>query len=209
MRVLFFLCAVFGLISCGKKVGESSDKPYVISEERRKYEMQDELYEKGEIDKIVLMNLPKYFYGSENFILDDSSNVFYYHFQPKIYESCIPFEDDDIPYFQGLEPDLLIQLPKESLAAFVKLNFRRGIKNKVKIASQKDTLNSKAYFKIRHALDKYLSFRPDNDIYLVYPTTQEEDSVLYYKKHQKVYNPDSIKWDKKRIRFFTKVKIEE
>ena len=72
-----------GFISCEKKkeIREKKYVPYVISEERKKYEMQDKLYKEGKIDKVVLTHLPEYFYGSENFILDDSSNVYYYQLE--------------------------------------------------------------------------------------------------------------------------------
>jgi hypothetical protein len=213
MRIVYFFFLVFGFISCEKKNKTFLKKyhPYIISEERRKYKIQDELYKKGEIDKVLLMNLPKYLYGTENFILDDSSNVYYY--QLERYFSAVgcgtDMEKDSIPFFLDIKPESFIKLSISSIDDFVKQNMRSGERNLVKIASQNDTLNSKAYFKLQEALNKYLNFREDRDIYLVYPTTQEEDTVLNYKKYKKNYESDSIKWDKKKIRFFTKSKIDE
>lgn len=211
MRLFYFLCFVLGFISCNKNEKITEYRPYIISEERKNYEMQDELYKEGKIDKVVLMNLPKYFYGSENFILDDSSNVYYYQLERFFSASGCGTDTgkDSISYFLNLKPENLIKLPIESIDNFVKLNFRNGERNAVKIASQKDTLNSKAYFKLQESLDKYLDYREDRDIYLIYPTTQEEDVVLLYKKRKKDYKSDSIKWDNKKIRFFSKPKIDE
>ena len=211
MRILFFLCVVLGLISCEKKTVEKEYEPYIISKVWKGYQ---EGRKKAKLNKSAIMEPPppvrmKWGYGYQNFIIDDSLNVFYYEFQPQFTESCIETEDDTIPYFQDLRPGLLIQLPKESLVEFVKLNFKRGIRNEVKIASQKDTLDSKQYYDLLKAFDKYLDGYEDGDIYGIFATTQEEDTILYYKKHQKWYNPDSIKWDKKRIRFFSKEKIDE
>lgn len=200
---------MLGFISCGKKNDEENIKPYIISKVCKDYQKAVEKSKKNTNGNPPLPPLVKWGYGQENFIIDDSLNVFYYQFQPKIYGGCIPTYDDDIPYFQNIGPDLLIQLPKESLLEFVKLNFKRGIRNKVKIASQKDTLNSKQYFDLLEAFDKYLDRHEDGDRYAIFASTQEEDTVLYYKKHKKWYNSDSIKWDKKRIRFFSKPNIDE
>lgn len=212
MRILFFLCIVFGLISCEKKTDQKEYEPYVISEVWDAYQKARKNPERDENGNILPPppHREKWGYGYENFIIDDSLNVFYYEFQPQFTESCIPEYEDSIPYLQGLRPDWLIQLPKESLTEFVKLNFKRGIRNKVKIASQKDTLSSKEYFDLMKAFDKYLDWdeNGDRDIYAIFATTQEEDTVLYYKKNKKAYYTDSIKWDKKRIRF-PKPKIDE
>lgn len=211
MRMVLFVFMVLGLISCEKKDNQKGYEPYVISEVWNAYQKASKNPERGK-DGGVLPPPPsrmKWAYGEQNFIIDDSLNVFYYQFQPLFTESCVPEHGDTIPYFQDLRPELLIQLPKESLAEFVRLNFKKGIVNRVKIASQRDTLNSKEYFDLVKSFDKYLDFSGDRDLYVIFASTQEEDTVLYYKKHKKWYNPDSIRWDKKRIRFFTKPKIDE
>lgn len=213
MRILFFLCAVFGLISCDKKV-KIKEKKYpvhIISKYFRENKELRKRYKEGDTSIILQPFLPRYLYGTENFILDDSSNIYYY--QLERYFSAVgcgnDMELDSIPFFLNIKPENIIRLSVNSIDDFVKLNIRQGERNLVKIASQKDTLNSKAYFKLQEALDKNLKFREDSDIYTAYPTTQEEDTVLYYKKHKKDYYADSIKRDKKRIRFFPKVKIDE
>ncbi len=203
MRIVYCICFVIVFFSCEKKDNGKKNKPYVISEVWNAYEkLLKNHRENGGKD-----NYPpppprmNWGYGYQNFIIDDSLNVFYYQFQPQFVESCIPSYDDDIPYFQDIRPNLLIQIPKESLVEFVKLNFKKGLRNKVKIASQKDTLNSKEYFDLIKAFDKYLDKNEDRDMYAVFATTQEEDSVLYYFKNKKDYYPEEIKWDKKKIRF--------
>ena len=75
----------------------------------------------------------------------------------------------------------------------------------VKIGSQLDTLKSNTYFKLQEALDKHLSFSQDRDCYVAYRTTQEEDTVLHYKKNNRLYRPELIKWDLKRIKFIKKI----
>lgn len=211
MRIVLFLCAVFGLVSCEKKDNLKEYEPYVISEVWNAYEKSCKFYAENDSMHKYPPPFPRknWGYGYENFLIDDSLNVFYYQFQPRYTESCIPELGDTIPYFQNIKPDMLLQLPKESLAEFVKLNFKKGIINRVKIASQRDTLNSKEYFDLIKAFDAYLDFYGDRDVYAIFASTQEEDSVLYYKKHKKWYNPDAVKWDRKRIRFFSKPKIDE
>lgn len=39
------------------------------------------------------------------------------------------------------------------------------------------------------------------DGYYIGRTTQEEDTVLKYKKNNKYYNFENIKWDKTKIKF--------
>lgn len=211
MRVIFILYVLLVLNSCEMKVTQKEYEPYIISKVPKDYQASVEKYKLDKNKRSLPPPPPPavWGYGFENFIIDDSLNVFYYQFQPKGYESCLSSEEDYIPYFQGLKPDMLIQLPKENLIEFVKLNFKRRIWNKVKIASQRDTLNSIEYFDLVKAFDKYLNKNEDGDTYRIFASTQEEDTVLYYKKHKKKYDSDSIKWDKKRVRFFSKPKIDE
>ena len=195
---------VFGMVSCEKKknVEEGKYPIHIISEYFRKNEELQKKAKDGDTLIIPPPILPKYLYGSENFILDDSSNVYYYQRKFVIQFCGTGLEKDTIPVFENIQPEYLIKVPISSISEFVKLNIRKGERNLVKIASQKDTLNSEAYFKLLNALDNNLDFREDRDVYLAYRTTQEEDTVLYYKKHKEYYDSDSVKWDMKRIRFF-------
>lgn len=209
MRFVLFLMIIFGVISCEKKndLKKNKYKTYVISTERKKYEEALILGKNCDTCIVPLVHMPIYLYGTENFILDDSSNVYYYQLE-RFYSAAgcgtgmeEEMKRDSIPVFKSLIPERIIQIPLSYIDDFIRLNLRRDERNLVKIASQKDTLDSDAYFKLIEALENNLEFRYDNDSYFVYRTTQEEDSVLHYKKYKKIYDTDSIKWDKNRIKF--------
>lgn len=210
MRVIFIMIISMILLSCQKKKIIDKKYPvYIISEKFREYEVSKENYKKGNNDSITIVQplLPKYLYGTDNFILDKESNVFYYQQKDEFIRAMCgtgmeeEMEKDSIPIFKNLTPEIIIQIPLNSIEDFLKLNFRKGKRNLVKIASQKDTLNSNAYYKLVEALDKCLNFKNDNDVWVIYPSTQEEDTVLFYKKIDKEYNSQKIKWDLKRIKF--------
>lgn len=208
MRFVCFLLVVIGVISCGKK--EDVKSPYVISKVWNEYSNFINTEEKDRNGNVLPPPPPryKYGYGYQNFIIDDSLKLYYYQLTPKFMEKCIVERDDTIPYFQDLKPEMLIEIPLNSINDFVKLNFKKGKSDKVKIASTKDTLNSEAYFNLVKALDKYLDFSNDNDVYAIFPTTQEEDTILYYKKNKDYYFSSQIKWDLKRVKFFDKPKVD-
>lgn len=70
------------------------------------------------------------------------------------------------------------------------------------VASQKDTIKNTAI----------LSFLNQNSLryFGIRKTTQEEDTVLKYKKNNQYYNSESIKWDHERIVFpFIKPKLQK
>lgn len=214
MRFVFFVIVCFSIISCKKESSKFKNEPYIISLERKKYDHCDTC------KTIPLIRLPIYFYGTENFIIDKNSNLYYYQLKKHYKEDefvmiCgTGLEDeikkDSIPIFKDLKPEQIIQIPLNSLDDFIKLNIRKEERNLVKIASQKDTLNSIAYYKLVEALGKNLDFNyPDRDFSAIYNTTQEEDTVLAYLKNKKYYNPNEIKWDLKRIKFFPKPKINQ
>jgi hypothetical protein len=77
------------------------------------------------------------------------------------------------------------------------LNYKDAFRNITFIASKSDTLQSKAFFDLRNSLNSSIKGR---DFYLVRRTTQEEDTVLKYKKNNKYYYSDSIKWDQTKIK---------
>ena len=216
MRLIIIASFFLIFISCDKKKVKIEKKypVYIISKELRNYEELKERYKNGIRDSSTVPLppplRPKYFYGTDNFILDDSLNIYFYQ-QKNVFRGFMcgtgmeeEIERDSIPEFKELTPEKIVQIPLNSLEEFLKLNLKKGQRNIVKIASQKDTLNSKAYYRLVDALDKHLDFENDRDVYVIYSTTQEEDTVLFYKKFKKDYDYKEIKWDLNRIKFIKK-----
>lgn len=142
-------------------------------------------------------------YGTNSFIIDNDSKI-YYSQRKEIGTICLtnlPIEDT-IPHFINLHPKDLIEIPVNFIDEFIKVNYKNDFKNITFICSKKDTLKSKSFFALQNALKSHSQKR---DFYHIRRTTQEEDTVLEYKKNNKYYNSENIKWDKTRITFpFTK-----
>ncbi|WP_417352678.1 hypothetical protein [Flavobacterium alkalisoli] len=140
------------------------------------------------------------FYSNHNFIID-SLNHIYYHYWPESYTSVIcatglaegPFP---APYIQ-LQPEKIIDVT-DNIEAFLKSRVMDSIKNEeetfIFIGSQKDSFQSPAIDKL------FLNFNPDyrDRFILCRRTTEEENIALEYKKSNKPYDPDKIKWDSTR-----------
>ncbi|MFK7032336.1 hypothetical protein [Flavobacterium oreochromis] len=205
MRIILILILFLNFVSCNEE-----KSAYIISREWDEYTSFLNVVHKDK-DGNVLPPPPlkyKYGYSCQNFIIDDNSNLFYYQFKPNYPESCIYKGKDTVPYFQDLKSEMLIEIPINSIEDFVCLNFKKGREDKVKISSNKDTLNSTIYFNLIRALNKQLDYEKDRDVYAIFPTTQEEDTILYYKKNKDYYFSSQIKWDLRRIKFFPKPKIK-
>lgn len=197
----FMLCCI--LLSCGKKKENTTtkkNKPYIISQENNRQIING--------DTILPPPIPGFLvYGTNTFIID-SDSVIYYFKRGNLGHICGNGEKGDtIPYFIDLQPKDLIQIPTNSISTFIKLNYKDDFRNMTFIASKLDTLKTKAYFDLVHALRSSLKER---DSYFMRRTTQEEDTVLKYKKNNKYYNSKSIKWDHERITFpFAKPKFQK
>lgn len=215
MRITLITLLVLNFVSCKKeyKAPKKENAPYIISEQGDKFRRKEVSGPNN--DTIVLVTrVPKYFYGTENFIIDKNSNLYYYQLVKKYKTEDLvmicgtgleeEYKKDTISVFKNLNIEKMIQITANSIDEFIKTNLQKGEINAVKIASQLDTLKSNTYYKLIEALEKNLSFKEDRDLYLIYRTTQEEDTVLHYKKNKKYYNPDLIKWDLKRIKFSKK-----
>ncbi|CAM3509792.1 hypothetical protein FSS13T_09300 [Flavobacterium saliperosum S13] len=187
MRNLFLFTLLFSVLSCSKKETSKEELvPYIISIDEKKNPV-------NRLSNSIT-------YGLNNFIIDNKGNIFY--FEPNESETYTHFQliNDTIPEFINLQPTNLIQIPVNSIDEFVKLNFKKGQKNITHVSSQLDTLNSVAFYKLKDALKKY-SYELDRDFYGFRRTRQEEDTVLHYKKENKYYSSEDIKWDKSKIKF--------
>lgn len=145
-------------------------------------------------------------YGTDTFIIDSDTTIYYIrrHALPRMI--CGNDNIDTIPNFIDLEPRDIIKLSNKNIFHFIKLNYSDDFRNATFIASQTDTINSQAFFDLQKSL-KF--FTRDRDFCIIRKTTQEEDTVLSYKKLNKYYNSDKIKWDENRIQFpFIKPKLK-
>ena len=132
--------------------------------------------------------------AESNLIIDKNSNFFYYQ-RPYHIEFCgVGMQNNTIPKFIDLQPKDIVEIPKDFVEKFINKNVMTKEKRKqiLIIASQNDTIKNK----------KYLNFLSNLKVptYIIRRTTQEEDTVLNYKKTNQYYYSEEIKWDKKRIK---------
>lgn len=136
-------------------------------------------------------------YGSNNFIIDKDTNLFYFQ-QPSFFICGTGAENDTVPRLMEFKKEDFIQIPRNSIKEFVLLNLKDGDRNFTHIASQIDTLYFHLYFDLVNAVSQSI-LRKDGDIFIIRRTTQEEDTIIEYKKSGKSYYYSEIKWDTTRI----------
>ncbi|MDR6761068.1 hypothetical protein J2Y38_001266 [Flavobacterium sp. 2755] len=176
------------------------NKPYIISQENNRQIING--------DTILPPPIPGFLvYGTNTFIID-SDSIIYYFKRGNVGHICGNWKrSDTIPDYINLQPKDLIKIPNNSISEFVKLNYKDKFRNLTFISSKVDTLKTKNYFDLVKAIKLSLKER---DKYFIRRTTQEEDTVLKYKKNNAYYNSENIKWDQDRITFpFIKPKLEK
>jgi hypothetical protein len=143
------------------------------------------------------------YYLTTNFIIDTSGEVYFYE-QPQYAFYCGTGLDwDTPPEFIDLKPKDIVQVPINSITDFIKLNILSLDSNdrRVAIASLKDTIQSVGLSKILAACNDN-----SNKIKWIFrKATQEENIVLKFKKLNRRYNSEDIKWDSKKIWFPLKI----
>jgi hypothetical protein len=185
----FVICLL--LLSCSKKEEKIIEKhtPYIISKENMGKIIKN--------DTIPPPPIPGWLiYGSNTFIIDANSKLYYFQGEEIGFICGTDSENDTIPHFINLQPKDLIEIPNSTISDFIKANYKDNFRNITFIASKLDTLNTKNYFDLVDALKSSLK---EKDLYFIRRTTQEEDTVLKYKKNNNYYRSDEIKWDKNRI----------
>ncbi|MFA9189760.1 hypothetical protein AAGV28_00125 [Flavobacterium sp. FZUC8N2.13] len=188
----FMICLFFGNCSKKREIKEEN-LPYIISKNYNKKIIR------GNVTVPPPPPTPGWLiYGTNTFIINSDSTLYYFQNSKTGYICGTRSEFDTIPHFINLQPKDIIEIPVNSITDFIKLNYKDDFRNITFIASKSDTLKSKIYFDLKKALDLSLS---DRDFYQIRRTTQEEDTVLIYKKSNKYYNSDDIRWDKTRIKF--------
>jgi hypothetical protein len=203
--VLIMVCLLFACKKNGEVLNESIviQKPYIISEFNKKLKDYEQYYTDSKGRKILVPPPPSIpmglIYGTNNFIIDKDSKIYYFQRNTEIGFRCgTGWENDTIPHFISLQPKDLIEIPNNCIADFVKINYKKEVRNFTFISSELDTLKSKSYFDLIKAIEIALENR---DSYFIGRTTQEEDTVLYYKKKDVFYDSKDIKWDKTKIKF--------
>lgn len=184
-------------LNCAKKEEMSieKNKPYIISSENRKF-----------LQNLKKENIPlplKGFYGENQLIIDKNGNLFFY--QKEYFRGgCGTIDKNDtLPHFLNLQPKDILKIPQASVNDFLSENILNKDTNRqiLIVASQNDTIKNTSFF----------NFINKNKLraYTIRRTTQEEDTVLKYKKNNKPYYYEDIKWDRDRIQLpFIKPKLD-
>lgn len=144
------------------------------------------------IDADSTDSIEKIYYGDYNFILLDSSRIFFFKYT-KIYgcgtcmESTLKYQHK--PPFIDLHPDSLQVIEPKNLKAFLKKIPELTTREIVMISSPVDTIRNKNMFVIRDY------FKSKKDVLLgIQRTTEEENEVLKAKISGKKYDLKSINW---------------
>jgi hypothetical protein len=157
---------------------DSTDRVYIYQTERKHIEVRI---------NIGNSNSPDYITYDGNEINEDS--VIY---------------DFNFPNYIGLKPEFLLAFASKDLLSFIKLNkdiFQLDTSNSEKmmlfyIASNQDTVKNEAFYDLTKYITK--SRNQINTIhYFVRNTTEEENSVIKYKRKNTEFKPDTINWTEK------------
>ena len=183
------VCLLFA--NCNKK-DISKRYSYIISYEDKKLQNYYDSLQRN--SNRVALPPNKAFYGESQLIIDKNGDLFFYQKEYIRILCNYGSENDTLPHFLDLHPKDIVKIPESSLNDFLSENILSKEKDRqvLIIASQKDTIKNIAF----------LVFLNDNKIptYIIRRTTQEEDTVLEYKKNNKYYNSENIRWDKTRIK---------
>jgi hypothetical protein len=190
--VLILISLFFG---CNKKEDSEVQKPYIISQEDRKNSERDKK------NNVPPPFIPNGISLENNIIIDKHSNIYYYQRNKRGVFCNYGMENDTIPKFIDLQPKDLLIIPKDCMAKFIDENVMTKEKRRqiLIIASQTDTIKDQK-------ISSFL-YHIKVPTYIIRRTTQEEDTVLSYKKKNAFYYSDEIKWDKSKIRFPDQVKF--
>lgn len=140
------------------------------------------------------------YYSDKNFIIDETGKIFLYIYKKRHHWDCI-VDPKPIPVpkpeFIGLNPEKIVEMPQSSLEEFIRLNtipidFGR---NYVVIASARDTFTSPPLSRML----KEMYRRQNRTIHIIRRMTEEEKTVMRYKRSREIYSPQDIVWDTTKI----------
>ncbi|WP_281867276.1 hypothetical protein [Flavobacterium sp. GSB-24] len=196
----FMIC--FLLLNCNNKEEKivEENKLYIISYEDRKLQ---KYYDSLEKRNPKSPPPPRGFYSENQLIIDKKRDYYYYQKEFMRYGCGTIPASDTVPHFIDLKPNRIMKVPQARIIDFLSKNIPTKEEHKkiLIIASQNDTIKNNLLF-------DYLNKK--NISHFIRRTTQEEDTVLKYKKNNEYYNSEEIKWDKNRITFpFIKPKLEK
>lgn len=191
----FMICFLFWNC-CKKEKTAVKNKQYIISYEDRKLQNYIDSLKKNKSNFAVFPR--KGFYSEHQLIIDKKGNLYFYQKEYFMELCSYGSENDTIPHFLGLEPNEIVRIPQKNLTDFLSENILTKGKDRqiLIIASQKDTIENTSFF-------EFLKTK-NIGTYIIRRTTQEEDTVLKYKNNTNkhiYYYPDSIKWDRTKIKF--------
>ncbi len=141
------------------------------------------------------------YYSDKNFIIDETGRIFFYG--RRKYPRMVCGEDVSdgsvpIPEFINLHPAEIIELPRNSIEDFIRLNTPTDERewNFPVIASARDTFSSVP-------LEKLLTqaYKHKKAGHIIRRMTEEEKLVMRYKKSGERYDPDRITWDTIAVSF--------
>jgi hypothetical protein len=106
----------------------------------------------------------------------------------------------NFPNYIGLRPEHLVAISSDNFIEFVKLNndiFQLDTNSKsvhiFYIASNKDTIKNDAFYDLNELITSKERYKSRNHC-IVRKTTEEEDFVIFFKRHKKTYKPENIEW---------------
>ena len=106
----------------------------------------------------------------------------------------------EYPNYIGLKPEYLLTVDNNNFVTFLKDNnslfgvfTERNIRGSFCIASETDTLKGQAF----EDLIKELKNAKSKAFYIVRKTTEEENTVLKYKRNNQEFLPEKISWSNK------------
>lgn len=191
-KLLLSLIVLFLFFSCKQKVKQAKEqKSYVISyeDEKQKKEMDSINNSGGKL--IAFPYVPKGVSLECNLILDKNENLYFYS-QKIISAGCgTGREKDTLVKFLNIQPKDLTKISIKNAKRTIWLNINESYPRFV-LASQKDTIPNKIMKMV---------YEINTPTYVIRRTTQEEDSVLFYKQNDIYYDSKNIKWDKIKMKF--------
>ena len=195
----FMICLLF--INCNKKESFYKDETYIISYEDKKMQEYSDSLKNSNSNLVTIPNRGPY---GETQLIVDEKGVFYFYQKDYIPKMCGTRNiNDTLLHFIDLKPKDIVRVPQKNLNDFLSENIltKEDGRRILTIASPCDTIKNTSFFDFIH--------KNKIDTYLIRRTTQEEDTVLKYKKNNKPYYYEDIKWDQDRIQLpFIKPKLD-
>lgn len=200
-KILTGLILPFLILNCSKKERTDKTDTYIISYENKKLQKYSDSVANSNSNLVVI---PSRGFYSECQLIIDKKGAFYFYQKDYFMRICgNGSQNDTLPHFLDLKPKDIVRIPEKSLNDFLSENIlnKESGRRVLTIASQSDTIKNTAF----------LNFINKNkiDTYLIRRSTQEEDTVLKYKKKDASYYSEDIKWDQNRIQLpFIKPKLD-